>query len=508
MSRLNPMRKPLFVISLLGALGLAACASGPDFERPAAPSASAYRAADQEPTAATPVEGGASQRYASGNKIAADWYRLFGSTKLDQLIEGALRDNPTLEAAQARLHQARYELAANDASLYPKLDADLGASRQRANASALGLRSIPPSTFNLYSAGLSLSYDLDLAGANRRAIESAEAQAEAQRYDLLGTYLTLVDNLVVTALDAAVIHDRIVATESIIKNDHRQLELVQAQLQAGAVSEADVLRSNAQLAAELATLPGLRQALVVQQTQLAILSGKDPGSFQAPDLSLADLKLPETLPYSLPSELVRQRPDILAAESQLHAANAQVGVATANLYPHFTLSASYGGLSNDSGILTSPAARTWAIGGGLFAPLFHGGELRAQRDATVEAYDAAYAQYRSTVLAAFGQVTNVLNAVRNDADGLQAQYASLTSAQASRELVQIQYRAGAVSLLDVLTAEQAYDQADLAYLGALGQRYIDTASLYQSLGGGWWNAAESNAAAGSKSSSGTPAPTK
>lgn len=503
------MHNSLTVISLLGTLGLAACASGPDFERPTAPSASAYRAADKDASAATPVEGGASQRYEPGTKIAADWYRLFGSAKLDELIENALKSNPTLEAAQARLSQARYELAANDASMYPKLDVDLGASRERANASALGLSSIPPNTFNLYSAGLSLSYDLDLAGADRRAIESAEAQAEVQRYKLLGTYLTLVDNLVVTALDAAIIHDRIAATESIIESDKRQLELVQAQMKAGAVSEEDVLRSSAQLAAQQATLPSLRQALEAQQTQLAILSGMNPGSFQGPDLSLADFKLPETLPYSLPSELVRQRPDILAAESQLHAANAEVGVATANLYPHLTLSASYGGLSNDSGILTNPAARTWAIGGNLFAPLFRGGELRAQRDAATEAYNAAYAQYRSTVLSAFGQVTDVLNAVHNDADGLQAQYASLTSAQASRQLVQAQYRDGAVSLLDMLIAEQTYDQADLAYLGALGQRYIDTASLYQSLGGGWWNASTTaNDGTDSKISLGTPTGTK
>lgn len=488
------MRNSLVFLGFVGGLGLAACASGPDFQRPAAPQASAYRGPDQSPTTATPVAGGASQRYAPGTRITADWYRLFGSPKLDALIDRALRDNPTLEAAQARLHQARYELATDDAALYPKVDASLGAARERSNASGLGLSStIPPQTFNLYSAGLSLSYDLDLAGGNRRAIESGEAQAEAKRYELLATYLTLVDNLVVTALDVAMIHDRIVATESIIQNDKNQFDLVRGQLQAGAVSEADVLRSSAQLSAELATLPALRQALQVQQTQLAILSGMDPGSFETPDFTLADFKLPETLPYSLPSELVRQRPDILAAESRLHAANAEVGVATANLYPHLTLSASYGGMSNDSGILTSPAARTWEIGGGLLAPIFHGGELRAQRDTAVEVYNASYAQYRSTVLAAFGQVTDVLNAVHNDADGLQAQHASLTSALASRDLVQVQYRAGAVDLLDVLAAEQVYDHADLAYIGALGQRYVDTASLYQSLGGGWWNATSSTA---------------
>lgn len=484
------MRNSMIMIGITVTLGLAACASGPDYQRPAAPQATAYRPADQNPTAATAVEGGASQRFAPGTKIAADWYRLFGCPQLDALIQGALQDNPTLEAAQSRLRQARYELAVNDGALYPKLDASLGDARERSNASSLGLSSIPPNTFNLYSAGLSLSYDLDLAGGNRRAIESATAREEAERYTLFGTYLTLVDNLVVTALDAAVIHDRIAATVSIIENDHKQLDLVTAQEKAGSVSEEDVLRSSAQLSAELATLPSLRQALQVQQTQLAILSGKDPGSFHAPAFSLSDFKLPEVLPYSLPSELVRQRPDILTAESQLHAANAEVGVATANLYPHLTLSASYGGISNDGGTLADPVSRTWAIGGGLLAPLFHGGQLRAQRDAAVEAYNTAYAQYRSTVLMAFGQVTNVLNAVHNDADGLLAQNASLTSAEASRSLVQAQYVAGAVSYLDVLAAEQVYDQADLAYLGALGQRYIDTASLYQSLGGGWWNASD------------------
>lgn len=489
------MRNSLITIGFIGTLGLAACASGPDFQRLASPSDSAYRPVEQNPTAATAVEGGASQSFDPGSKIAADWYRLFGCPKLDALIADALQDNPTLEAAQSRLRQARYELAADDSSLYPKLDASLGAARERSNASALGLNGIPPNTFNLYSAGLSLSYDLDLAGANRRARESAGARAEAQRYTLLGTYLTLIDNLVVTALDTAATHDRILATESIIENEHRQLALVTAQQQAGSVTEADVLRSSAQLSAALATLPSLRQTLQAQQTQLAILSGKDPGTFRAPEFSLADFMLPEVLPYSLPSELVRQRPDILTAESELHAANAEVGVATANLYPHLTLSASFGGLSNDSGTLADPISRTWAIGGGLLAPLFHGGELRAQRDAAIEAYNTAYAQYRSTVLTAFGQVTDVLNAVHNDADGLSAQYASLTSAEASRSLVQAQFSAGAVSYLDVLIAERVYDQADLAYVGALGQRYIDTASLYQSLGGGWWNAPDQVATA-------------
>jgi NodT family efflux transporter outer membrane factor (OMF) lipoprotein len=476
-------------LGVTAALLLSACTVGPNFKSMAPPAASAYAAPKAAATSTTAIPGGEGQQFSTGARIESDWYRVFGSGPLNGIIADALRDNPSLQVAQARLRQARQQLQIAGSARYPAAGAEAGMSRSHGNGAPIGLSApIFDTTFALYTARLQLSYDLDPFGAIRRGIEAQQANVEAQRYGLLGTYLTLVNNLVVTALNAADLQDRITATDHIISALQDQLTLVEGLEQAGSVAHSDTLRAQTQLAAAKATLPALRQALAAQQTQLAILSGIDPGQFHPPLLTLNDFKLPRDLPFSLPSELVRQRPDILAAESVLHAASAQVGVATANLYPHLTLTAYYGLQGNELETLFNPPARVWSFGGSLLAPLFQGGALHAQRDAAVEAYNASYAQYRETVLEAFGQVTNVLNAIDSDADGLQAQYAAFDAARASRELVEGQYREGAATYLDVLVAQQQSDQAQLAYLSVLGQRFVDTASLYQALGGGWWNA--------------------
>ena len=480
-------------LAVCAAALVSACVVGPNFKPPSQPAASAYAAPKATPTSATAVPGGGAQQFSTGTRIASDWYRAFGSPQLNAIIADALKDSPSLDSAQARLRQAQLQLQVARSTRYPSANAAAGTSRDRGNAAQLGLHSpLFVNTFALYTAQASLSYDLDLFGANRRGIEAQQASVEAESYRLRGTYLTLVNNLVVTALNAADLQDRIAATNKIISAEQDQLTLVEGLENAGSITHADTLRAQTQLAAVRATLPALRQALAVQQTQLAILSGVEPGQFHMPVLTLADFKLPEDLPFSLPSELVRQRPDILAAESALHVASAQVGVATANLYPHLTLSASYGVQGNELGTLLDPPARVWSFGGSLLAPLFRGGALHAERDAAVEAYHDSYAQYRQTVLDAFGQVSNVLSAIDNDADGLQAQYAAFDASRASRELVEGQYRQGAATYLDVLVAEQQSDQAELTYLSALGQRFVDTASLYQALGGGWWNAPAGN----------------
>ncbi|MGA9853109.1 MAG: efflux transporter outer membrane subunit [Gammaproteobacteria bacterium] len=490
------MRKSLIAIAFIVILALAACVTGPDFKAPATPPRSAIMVPPSRVTEVTTVPGGEAQRFEAGSQVATDWYRLFHSVELDALIARALKNNPSLEVAQARLGQARHQLEASQGVRYPSVDAQLGVSRNADNGARLGVDSPQlNNVFNLYTAGLSLSYDLDLFGAVSRGIEAQAARAEASHDALLGTYLTLINNLVVTALNAADLEDRITATHRIISNEENQLMLVDGLEKAGTVSHADVLRAKAQLAAVRSSLPPLRQALSAQQTQLALLSGIDPGQFTPPSLSLSDFTLPQTLPYSLPSALVHQRPDILEAESNLHVASAEVGVATANLYPHLILSADYGVQGNDGGTLFDAPARVWSIGGSLLAPLFHGKALHAERDAAVDAYDAAYAQYRETVLRAFGQVTDTLNAIGNDADELKSQHDALTAAAASRQLVEAQYRVGAANYLDVLTSEQQFNKTDIAYLGALGQRYIDTAALYQALGGGWWNAKPNRVAA-------------
>lgn len=472
-------------------IGLGGCVAGPNFQRPEAPATATYTAGLLPAhTAATPVHGGAAQHFVSAGKLSADWYRLFGSASLDHLIGQALQNSPTLAAAQARLRQAQYQLAATEGSRYPQVDANAGISRNRGNGAAMGIANPAFSNvFNLYSARVGVSYDLDLAGARKRRIEASQAALDYQHYTLAGSYLTLVDNLVAEAVTAATLQDQLTATRKIIAAERHQLELVRAQEKAGVVSQADVLRAESQLAETRAQIPGLEQQLNVAQHQLALLIGQPPARFHAPQFSLADFKLPRRLPVSLPSALVRQRPDILAAEAVLHQASAQVGVATANLYPQLSLTASYGTQADvPSALLNGPAA-VWSLGGQLLAPVFHGQTLRAERDAAVQAYQQALADYRHTVLGAFTQVADVLTAIQHDADGVQAEYRALTAARDSRRLTEAQFQQGSASYLDVLVTEQQYQRAVIAYTQAIGRRYADTALLYQALGGGWWHAA-------------------
>ncbi|EKF74381.1 RND efflux system outer membrane lipoprotein [Alcanivorax hongdengensis A-11-3] len=480
----------LFSTGLLaaGAL-LSACAVGPDFQSPADDSATRYHIdSDGQPTASTSGPGGNAQTLQPGSPIAADWYTLFQSPTLNALIEQALANNPSLQQSQASLRRAAHQLEAVTGSNLPDLDAGGSASRQRANGAQIGLDNpLFNNVFNLYDARVSLSYDLDLFGANRRAIEAQQAQVNYQQNLLRGSLLALVDNVVVTTVRYAALRDRIAATEQIIEAEQREVNLLDKQENAGSVAYSDVLRARAQLADNQAQLPSLKHQLAVTGHALAQLVGADPARFQPPALSLADLTLPGQLPVSLSSQLVHQRPDILAAEEQLHEASARVGVATANLYPDINLTASLGSTANHGGDLFHSPAQVWSLGGSLTAPLFHGGSLRARRDAAKAQWDARYAHYQDTVLSAFTQVANVLDAIHQDAEALKARTHALDANQASLELVRKQYSAGAAAYIDVLTAEQRYNRAVLAHVSATRQRYADTAALYHALGGGWWN---------------------
>ncbi|MDX1804116.1 MAG: efflux transporter outer membrane subunit [Alcanivorax sp.] len=467
---------------------LGACAAGPDFHSPADDSASQFRLpVPAQATVSTAGSAGQAQRFHSDAPIAADWYRLFQSPVLDDLIARALAHNPSLQASQARLRQAAHQLEAVSGSHFPDLDAGGQASRQRANGAQIGLDNpLFNNVFNLYDARLSLSYDLDLFGASRRATEAQQARVDYQQNLLRGSLLTLVDNVVVTTVHYAALHDRLAATRHIIAAEQDQVALLDKQETAGAVAYADVLRARAQLADSQAMLPPLQHDLTVTGHALARLVGSDPARFPPPALSLDDLSLPAELPVSLPSSLVRQRPDILAAEAQLHQATAELGVASAHLYPNITLTASLGSAANHTGDLFSSPAQIWNLGGALSAPLFHGGSLRAQRDAARAALDASYARYRNTVLGAFTQVSDVLDAISQDAATLKAQDHALNANRDSLQLVRKQYQAGAAGYLDVLSAEQRFNRALLAHVDAASQRYADTAALYHALGGGWW----------------------
>ena len=475
--------RPLLVA--LAAIALAGCTVGPNFHPPTTPVATTYTASPlAKQTVSAPVPGGEAQRFAMAQQLSAQWWTLFHSPALDRLIRQGLKENPSLTAAKAALEQARQNLLATGGTLlYPKVDASLSAGRQQISGASFGGRGL---LFNLYNASVKVSYNLDLFGASRRQLEGLRAQVDYQRFQFRATYLTLTANLATTAIREASLRAQISATHDILAAEQKQLALVQRQFEIGAVPRASVLTQQLQLAQTRATLPPLEKQLAYTRHALTALTGRLPGQGGVPTFTLAALQLPRELPVSLPSELVRQRPDIGASAALLHQASAAVGVATANLYPQITLSGSYGVESSKIGDLFTSQNVIWNLGAGLLQPVFHGGELRAKRRAAFAAYRQAAAQYRQTVLQAFQNVADVLRALDTDARALRAQADAESAAKDNLDLTQKQFQLGAVSYLSLLVAQRDYLQARIALVTAQAQRYADTAALFQALGGGWW----------------------
>ena len=465
------------------------CTVGPDFRTPDAPQTDAYTATPMPgQTVAAEGTGGAAQRFLPGKDLAGEWWALFRSPSLDQLIRQAITDNPTLAAAAATLREAQENYRAQAGELlYPAVNGNLGASRERASVAGIGL----PGTniFSLYNASVSVGYTLDAFGGSRRQLEASQSQVDYQTYQLQAAYLTLTANIVTAAVKEASLRGQIAATQEIINALQQQLDLVEKQFQLGGASKVDVLGQQTQLSQLRATLPPLQRDLEQTRHLIAVLAGKFPSTPGLPSFELDAIQLPVDLPVSLPSSLVRQRPDILAAEAQLHTASAQVGVATANLYPQITLSGSFGAQSNViHDLLSGPSL--WSIGAGLLQPIFRGGQLTAQRRAAIAAYDASAAQYRETVLKGFQDVADVLRAIEADARALAEQAAAESYARATLDLTQKQYRLGAVNYLTLLVAQRAYTNTRINLVQAQAARYADTAALFQALGGGWWNRPE------------------
>ncbi len=477
-------------IAATGAL-LAACAVGPDYRAPDDLSASAYT---EKPlplqTVAAPVRGGDAQRFEPGAEISAEWWKLFGSPALDSLMQTALAGHPTLDAAQAALRQAQENLNAQYAVLYPSVDAGLSARRQRISGATFGNPSIPPTVFNLYNASVNVSYAIDVAGGARRELEALEAGIDFQRFQVEAAYLSLTANIATTAFREASLREQIRATREILALQERGLQLVEKQFAIGAVSRADVLAQRAPLAATRASVPPLEKALAQTRNLLAVLVGRFPGQAGLPELDLAALRLPQELPVSLPSDLVRQRPDIRAAETILHQTNARIGVAQAQMFPQLTLSGSYGRAAIGAGNLFDPGTQIWNIAAGLLQPIFHAGQLQARKRGAIAAYDQAFAQYRLTVLGAFQNVADALHALEFDAATLKAQAEAEAAARESLEVTQKQFEFGSTSYLALLLAQRQYEQARIGLVQAQAARYADTAALFQALGGGWWRRGE------------------
>jgi NodT family efflux transporter outer membrane factor (OMF) lipoprotein len=328
---------------------------------------------------------------------------------------------------------------------------------------------------------------------------------------LRDTYVTLVDQVVVTAFDYAAVGAQIQVTRSLVSELQAQYDLTVQLENAGKVIRSDTLQAETQLENVRATLPGLEQQRDAYRYALARLTGQTPDEFRMPALALTDFRLPGQLPVSLPSALVEQRPDVLAAEESLHAASAEIGVATAARLPQLSLSAQYAQQTTSLNDLFTRPGGVWSAGLGLAAPLFHGGTLAAQEDEAKQRYAQALASYRGTVITAFVDVADALQALQHDADSYTAHNRALQAASANQELAAAQYHAGKYTELQVLTAEQQYQSAALTQVQADVQRFTDTAALFRALGGGWWNAGNrvplSAAAAGAPANSGHHTPT-
>jgi NodT family efflux transporter outer membrane factor (OMF) lipoprotein len=471
---------------------LAACAVGPDYKRPAPPSASGYGSAtSSEDAASGEGTGDSAQRFVAGMDIPGQWWVVFQSPKLSRLVEQSLKANPNASAAEAALRQARELYSAQRAAYFPTVQASFSASRARNPGLTLANPTVAPSSsYTLTTAQLNLTYAPDVFGATRRSLEIARTQVEANRFQLEATYLTLSSNVVVTAVQEASLRGQIAATERLLKVQHQLTETVQRQRTLGTASDLDVLAQQTAEAQTAQALAPLQRQLGQTRDALTALLGRMPSDEPQETFGLDELTLPAELPISLPSKLVEQRPDVRQAEENLHAASAEVGVALTNMLPQFTIDAGLGSSALQVGQLFSPNTGFWNLGASLTQTLFDAGALRHRRRAADAALDQAAAQYRAAVILACQNVADALRALKADADAVKASAEADRAAKATFDLAQRQYALGTISLVAVLNAELAYRQSESALVQAEANRFSDTAGLFQALGGGWWNRRE------------------
>jgi len=469
----------------------ASCAVGPNFKRPAPPDVGGYTPAPPSTTSSTTnVAAGEAQQFVEGRDIAGEWWTLFHSKPLNDLIERSLKANPDLKAAQAALLVARENVLAQRGAYYPSVASGFSASRSK---SSNELSPVPNSnTFNysLYTPQVSVSFVPDVFGLNRRTVESLKAQEQQVRFALAATHITLSANVAAAAIQEASLRAQVDATHELIDINTHMLQILLNQYAKGYVSRLDVAAQESQLAQIAAILPPLLKQLAQQRDLLAVLSGGFPNQELPEKFELSTLQLPQELPLSLPSRLVEQRPDVRQAEENLHSASAQIGIARANRLPIFALTADAGSMALTFSKIFAGGTGFWDLGAGVTQPIFQGGTLLHRERAARAAYSQAAEQYRSTVLTAFQNVADTLNALGQDADALKAAAAAKDAAGVSLDLAGKQVQSGYANYLALLNAEQTYQQAVLNLAQAQANRYADTAALFQALGGGWWNRAD------------------
>jgi NodT family efflux transporter outer membrane factor (OMF) lipoprotein len=467
------------IIAMMGG-----CAVGPNFKRPAPPDTDRYTHEPQPEH--TMVADGQAQHFNSGAAITNEWWRLFNSAELNAIVQQAISNNPTLQASEASLRQSQDNMRAGYGVFFPQIQANLAASRQRTFPLQQGSQAAG-SIFNLATASGTVSYALDVFGGERRTVESLRAQADSQRFESKAAYLTLSANVVNACIARAAYSAEIRTTQQLIELENEQFHIAEAQVRAGTASFSTVLSIRSLIAANQALLAPLKQNVNQTEHLLATLEGVLPSKANLPGIELTGLTLPLDLPLSLPSELVNQRPDILSAEAQMHVASAKIGVATANMFPSFSLSGTYGVAAAGTGNFSWLSGKFWSIGPTATIPVFQGSSLWYGRKAAIDVYQQSQATYRQTVLGAFEQVADTLTALEHDAEALQAQVEAQRNAGEALKLLQANYRAGLVGYLDVLTADVQFHTASIGYLQAVAQRQQDTVAFYISLGGGWWN---------------------
>ncbi len=474
--------------ALAAALLLASCAVGPDFLHPAAPNTAGYTKEPLAPrTSSTDTRLGQPQHFAIGRDFPSEWWTLFHSPALNALVQQSLNSNPSLQTAMANLRAALQAVYAQEGKFFPFVTANFNPTRNLTAGPITPVLNTAANPFSLYTAQVGVTYTFDVWGLNRRTVEALKAQADNQRFQIEAAYLTLTANVVVAAITEASLRGQIEATNELIAANAKMLDILRRQLASGYANRSDVAAQEAALAQARATLPPLRKALAQQRDLLAALAGTFPSDGPSQSFRLSDLHLPLDLPVSVPSQLIEQRPDIRAAEEQLHAASAEIGVSIANLLPAFTISANAGFINSALAGLLAPENLFYVLAGNATQTLLDGGSLFHQMQEAKDTYNAAAWSYRGTVIGAVQNVADALRALQNDADALKAARDFERAAKISYDLARQQMQTGNANVLLLLTAQTTYLQALIQVVQARSARLADTAALYAALGGGWWN---------------------
>jgi NodT family efflux transporter outer membrane factor (OMF) lipoprotein len=497
-----------FFVVAMALAGAAGCAVGPNFHKPQAPAGAAYTTLPlPDATASAPVLGGDAQTFVTGQDVPFEWWEAFGSAAIDSLVRKALRANPTVRSAQAALKQAQELVYAQQGYFFPTVAADYNFERQKlagnlSGSSAPGVQgngtainatqsSSPPYNqplyYNFHTAQLTVGFTPDVFGANRRKVESLDAQAQMQRFELEATYITLASNVVAAAIQEASTRAQISATKQIIDYSEKSLQILRDKFRLGFAMRVDVAAQEVQLAQAQALLPPLEKQFEQTRDLIRALIGTLPNQEIEETVELGSLKLPPQLPLTLPSKIIEQRPDVRAAEEALRSANAQVGVAIAAMLPQFSITGAIGGTATEFPWMFRSGGPFWNLIGDVTQPVFAGGTLLHTKRAADQALLQAAAQYQTTVIAAYQNVADTLHAMVADADALTAAADAERAAKVLVDLTRERMRQGYTDYLTDLTAETAYSQAVLALVQAQATRFGDTAALYQALGGGWWN---------------------